>query len=200
MKAKDVLKILDISRSTLFNYVRDGKITGTLLDNGYYDYDENSVYKLIKKDPRINVIYARVSTNKQKNDLNNQILSINNYCKSNNISIDKIYSDIHSGMDLDRHDFNKLINDVINHKIKNIYISYKDRLTRLSFKTIQDLFLKFNTNIIVINQNYDKCNDNEIFEELMSIMHIFTTTMYSNRRKNKINIFKNDIDNFLSKD
>jgi len=200
MKAKDVLKILDISRSTLFNYVRDGKIIGTLLDNGYYDYDENSVYKLIKKDPRINVIYARVSTNKQKNDLNNQIVSINNYCKSNNISIDKIYSDIHSGMDLDRHDFNKLINDVINHKIKNIYISYKDRLTRLSFKTIQDLFLKFNTNIIVINQNYDKCNDNEIFEELMSIMHIFSTTMYSNRKKNKINIFKNDIENFLSSD
>jgi putative resolvase len=64
MKARDVLKILDISRSTLFNYVRDGKIIGTLLDNGYYDYDENSVYKLIKKDPRINVIYARVSTNK----------------------------------------------------------------------------------------------------------------------------------------
>jgi predicted site-specific integrase-resolvase len=200
MKARDVLKILDISRSTLFNYVRDGKIIGTLLDNGYYDYDENSVYKLIKKDPRINVIYARVSTNKQKQDLNNQILSINNYCKDNNIEIEKIYSDIHSGMDLDRHDLNKLINDVINHKIKNIYISYKDRLTRLSFKTLQDLFIKFNTKIIIINQNCDKCNDNEIFEELMSIMHIFSTTMYSNRRKNKINIFKNDIENFLSND
>lgn len=200
MKAKDVLKILDISRSTLFNYVRDGKIIGTLLDNGYYDYDENSVYKLIKKDPRINVIYARVSTNKQKNDLNNQILSINNYCNNNNIIINKIFSDIHSGMDLDRHDLNKLIDDVINNRIKNIYISYKDRLTRLSFKTIQDLFIKFNTNIIIINQNCDKCNDNEIFEELMSIMHIFTTTMYSNRRKNKINIFKSDIENFISSD
>jgi predicted site-specific integrase-resolvase len=100
-------------------------------------------------------------------------------------------------MDIDRHDLNKLIYDVINHRIKNIYISYKDWLTRLSFKTIQDLFLKFNTNIIIINQNSDKCNDNEIFEELM---HIFTTTMYSNRRKNKINIFKNDIENFISND
>ena len=200
MKAKDVFKLLDISRTTLYNYTRDGKINVTLLDNGYYDYDEVSVYKLIKKDPRINIIYFRVSTYKQKNDLITQINNIKNYCDNNNIIINNTYSDIHSGLDLDRTDFNKLINEVINNNIKNIYISYKDRLTRLSFKTIQSLFNKFGTNIIVINDNCDNCNDNEIFEELISLMHIFSTTMYSNRRKNKINIYKNDIENFITSD
>ena len=66
MKAKEVLKLLKISRATLFNYTRDGKLKVTKLDNGYYDYDEESVFKVIKKDSRINVIYARVSTYKQK--------------------------------------------------------------------------------------------------------------------------------------
>ena len=200
MKAKDVLKLLNISRSTLYNYTKNGKINVKLLDNGYYDYDEVSVYQILKKDPKINVIYARVSTYKQKNDLRNQINNITTYCNNNNITIDNVLSDIHSGLDFERPNFNKLINDVINNNIRNIYISHKDRLTRLSFKTIQSLFNKFGTNIIIINDTHNNSNDNEIFEELISLMHIFSTSMYSNRRINKINIFKNDIENFISSD
>lgn len=198
MKAKEVMKLLKICRSTLYNYTKGGIIKGTLLDNGYYDYDEKSVFKMIKKDSRINVIYGRVSTYKQKNDLERQIDSIQIYCKNNNIHISNIYSDISSGIDLDRNNLNKLIDDVINLNIKNIYISHRDRLTRLSFRTLQELFSKFGTNIIIINNNSNESNDNEIFEELISLMHIFSTTMYSNRRKNKVNIYKNDIENFIS--
>jgi len=203
MKAKEVMKLLDISRTTLFNYTRDGKIKVIKLDNGYYDYNEESVFKIIKKDSRINIIYSRVSTYKQKTDLENQINKINIYCKSKNIPIGKTYSDINSGLDLDRTGFNSLMDDVINLKIKNIYITHKDRLTRMSFKTIKHLFSKYGANIIIISNNSQTSNisnDNEIFEELISLMHIFSTTMYSNRRKNKINIFKTDIENFISSD
>jgi len=203
MKAKEVMKLLDISRTTLFNYTRDGKIKVIKLDNGYYDYNEESVFKIIKKDSRINIIYSRVSTYKQKTDLENQINKINIYCQSKNIPIGKTYSDINSGLDLDRTGFNSLMDDVINLKIKNIYITHKDRLTRMSFKTIKHLFSKYGANIIIISNNSQTSNisnDNEIFEELISLMHIFSTTMYSNRRKNKINIFKTDIENFISSD
>ena len=198
MKAKDVMKLLDICRSTLYNYTKDGLIKATLLDNGYYDYDEESVLKFMKKDNRSNVIYARVSTYKQKNDLQTQINKIQKYCKNNNILVDNVFSEISSGIDLDRNEFNNLMNDVFNHKIKNIYISHRDRLTRLSFKTIETIFQKFNTKIIIINEDNNENNDHEIFEELISLMHIFSTTMYSNRRKNKINIYKQDIENFIS--
>ena len=94
MKAKEVLKLLDIHRMTLYNYVKSGIISVTKLDNGTYDYDENSVFKLMKKDSRINVLYARVSTYKQKQDLNNQINRLKTFCKESNISYDKIYSEI----------------------------------------------------------------------------------------------------------
>jgi len=201
MKAKEVMKLLKISRGTLHNYTKDGILKVTKLDNGYYDYDESSVFKIIKKDARINVIYSRVSTNKQKIDLENQINKISNYCNDNNIQIDTVYSDINSGLNFDRSSFNKLLDDVIELKIKNIYITHKDRLTRLSFNTIKHLFNKFGTNIIEITNNKqsgNNSNDNEIFEELISLMHIFSTTMYSNRRKNKINIYKHDIENFIS--
>jgi putative resolvase len=198
MKARDVLKLMGICRATLYNYVKLGLIKTTVLSNGYYDYDEHSVLQFIKKDNRYNVIYARVSTYKQKNDLNTQVNNITNFCKTNKININKIYQEISSGIDLDRTEFSELMNDVFNYKINKIYISHRDRLTRLSFKTIESIFNKFNTQIIVINDTNHESNDHEIFEELISLMHIFSTTMYSNRRKNKINIYKQDIENFIS--
>ena len=148
MKAKEVMKLLNICRTTLYNYTKDNVIKTTKLSNGYYDYDEQSVLKFIKKDNRINVLYARVSTYKQKNDLSNQIEKLQTYCTNNNINIEYTYSEIASGIDLDRTELSKLLDDVFTHKIKNIYISNKDRLTRLSFKTLETLLKKFNTNII----------------------------------------------------
>ena len=197
MKAKDVMNLLNISRSTLYLYHRDGKIKGKKLDNGYYDYDKQSILKLMKSDTRNDVIYSRVSTYKQKKGLQIQIDKIKKYCKNNNISISNIYSDISSGLNFDRQDFSKLLDDVINYKVKNIYISNNDRLTRLSFKTIKELFLKYDVNIITIQDKHSEDNDNEIFEELISLMHIFSTTLYSKRRQNKINIYKSDIENFI---
>lgn len=200
MKAKQVMKVLNISRTTLYNYTKNNTLKSVRLDNGYYDYDENSVFAFLKKDSRINVIYSRVSTYKQKNDLTKQTNNIQKFCNDNNIKIDKIYSEIASGIDLDRPQISQLIDDVIQLKIKNIYISNKDRLTRLSFRTIEALFSKYNTKIITISGEFNKSNDTEIFEELISLMHIFSTSMYSNRRINKTNIFKQDIENFISSD
>lgn len=70
MKAAEVLNLLRISRHTLTNYVKQGYLKVTTLPNGRYDYNEKSVYKFLIRDiPRKNVIYARVSTSKQKKDL-----------------------------------------------------------------------------------------------------------------------------------
>jgi len=66
-------------------------------------------------------------------------------------------------------------------------ISDKDILTRLSFKTIKYLFEKFGTKIIVVSSKYDnKYSNNEIFEEIISLMHILFTQMYSNKRKQRL--------------
>jgi len=200
MRAKEVMKILNICRTTLYKYAKDGTIKNVQLDNGYFDYDEKSVYSLLKQDERKEVIYARVSTYKQKNDLVTQINKIQTYCSENNIRVDQIYSEVSSGLDLDRTEFSKLLDDIFEYKIKTVYISNRDRLTRLSFRTLEAICKRFNTKIFIINQISNHSNDNEIFEELISLMHIFSTTMYSNRRKNKINIYKQDIENFINED
>ena len=74
IQAKEVLNLLEISKQTLTKYVKEGIIKTELLPNGRYAYDTDSVYAFLNKNvKRKTYIYARVSTSKQKPDLDNQI-------------------------------------------------------------------------------------------------------------------------------
>lgn len=192
MKAYKVLKILKITRPTLSSYVKKGKIKTTTNPNGFYDYDDDSVYNLIGVKNRDVVVYGRVSTQKQKDSLNTQINDIVSYANSNGYNVTKIYKDIASGLHFDRKEFKLLLNDVINHKIKIVIISHKDRLSRISFDMWKELFNEFNCSIIVINDVED--DDKGIFADIISLLHCFAMKMYSKRRKRKIEIIKEDLE------
>lgn len=74
MRSKEVLELLQITRPTLTKYVKTDLIKTITLPNGRYDYNKNSVYKIFNKGvDRKTYLYVRVSTPKQKNDLENQI-------------------------------------------------------------------------------------------------------------------------------
>lgn len=184
MKSNEVLKLLKISRVTLCKYVKNGKIRVEKEPNGYYKYNDEDVYKILGKgdDGRLNVIYARVSTAKQKQDLENQVANNIAYLNSQGIKVDKIYSDIKSGMSLDRKGFMELLSDVMDYKIKSVYISYKDRLARLSYELVTKLFNDYGTTIEIINNCESKSLEQELFEDIMQTIHSFSMKMYSKRR------------------
>lgn len=183
MKSKEVLKLLKVSRVTLSTYVRNGLLKVTLLPNGFYDYHADSVYSFLGKNIRYNIIYARVSTYKQKSDLKRQINKLIKYCDTNDIVYEDIFSEISSGIDLDRPEFSKILELIFDNKIDILYITYKDRLTRLSYKTLESVFNKFGTKIVPIYQKDDE-DYGELFDEITSLMHYFSTKKYSGR-KNK---------------
>ncbi len=183
MKSKEVLKILKISRVTLWKYVKSGKIRVKQVPNGYYIYNDSDVYSLAGiEDGRLNVVYARVSTQKQKQDLQNQIENCISFINAKGISVDSIYSDIKSGMSLDRKGFMELLNAVMAFKIKAVYISYKDRLARLSYELVEKLFSDYGTKIVIINQCESISLEQELFEDIMQTIHSFSMKMYSKRR------------------
>src|SRR5574344_1120842 len=130
MKAKDVLALLGIARETLSRLVSIGTIKARKLDNGRYIYDKESVYKYLGTNiDKHNIIYGRVSTSKQKKDLENQIQNLTNYCMNNGIQIHNVYKDISSGINFDkRKSLLLLIDEVMKGNVATIYITYKDRL------------------------------------------------------------------------
>jgi putative resolvase len=195
MKANEVLKKLNITRPTLSSYVKKGLIQVSKLPNGQYDYQEDSIYKFLNRNlDRQNVIYTRVSTSNQKKDLENQKDTIYKFCKNNGIKIDNSYSDISSGMNYDRKEFNKLMEDVLSYKIDTIYISYKDRFGRIAFDTIEKLFNSYGTRIVSISDiGTQKDTEKEFIDELVSMIHSFSMKMYSNRRKKKLELISKDL-------
>lgn len=142
MKASEVLRLLRITRQTLTRYVKQGRIKVETMPNGYYDYDAESVYALLNKDvKRKTYIYARVSTSKQKADLENQIESLKQFCFSAGYTISDIFSDIASGISFEkRKDFFKMIDDIIDNRVERVVITYKDRLSRVGFDLFYYLF------------------------------------------------------------
>ncbi len=196
MKSKEVLNLLKITRTTLTSYVKTGKIKTVKMANGYYEYDDNSIYQFLGYNDRFDIAYARVSTYKQKNDLENQIHNILNFTSSKNITINQIFKEVASGIDLERKEFLKILDLVKQNKVNRIFITYKDRLTRLSFSIIEQLFNSFGTTIIIINSPTQSGlleDENEILEDIISLIHILSTKMYSNRRIRKLNIVIEDL-------
>lgn len=197
MKANEVLKILKVTRPTLTKYVKDGRLKVTLLSNGFYDYDEDSVFSLAKiSTNRKCVVYARVSTQKQKKDLENQISVITEYANKNGYQVDKVYSDIASGLNYDRKSFKEMLNEIIERRIKCVFIKDKDRLTRVSFEMWKQLFKNFNCELIVINETQNnEYEEKEIFADIISLVHCFAMRMYSQRRKKKMILVEEDLQN-----
>lgn len=189
MKAKEVLELLQITRPTLTKYVKEGLIEVTTLPNGRYDYSKESVYKIFNKGvQRKTYIYARVSTTKQKKDLENQIDMLKQFCFSNGYEVSKVYSDIASGISFEkRKDFFKMLDDIISGKVERVIISYKDRLSRVGYELFYYLFKKYNCEIIVMSEvGSKKLDSEEIFEEIISLLHCYSMRLYSKRKGQKI--------------
>jgi len=192
MKAKEVKKILGITQNTINNYVKKGIIRYTEVNPFHYIYNDDDVYRLsgkYKGNPnRYNITYSRVSLPKQKNDLLSQKQRLYNFVLSSGLTLEKEISDIKSGMNFkDRDGLNLIISEVIENKIDTIFVENKDRLARFGFELLEKIFESFGTKIVVISNAENTTYEQELTQDLISIIHHFSMKSYSNRRKlNKI--------------
>lgn len=193
MKANEVMRLLNIkSRNTLSKYVKEGLIKVRINPKGRYIYEDDSVYQFIglkkEKKDKINISYSRVSTSAQKNQLKDQTKRIYESCISKGIQLDLQLEDIKSGMSSDRKAFQELIQKVIKGEVDLVVVENKDRLIRFNFDLLESIFKYFGTRIVVLNDTLDnKSYEQELTDDLISIIHYFSMKSYSHRRKlNKI--------------
>ena len=189
MTAKEVLRILQITRPTLTKYVKEGMLKVTVKGNGRYDYDADSVYKMLNKEiERKTYLYARVSTSKQKKDLESQVQLLKNFCFQNGYIIHGVYQDVASGISFDkRKQFFEMLDDILAGKVNRVIITYKDRISRVGFELFTYLFEKYGCEIIVISEiGSEKLDSQEIVEEIVNLLHCYSMNLYSNRKAKKI--------------
>lgn len=132
-------------------------------------------------DTRKNVIYARVSSAGQKDDLKNQVEFLKTYCNANGVIINDVITDIESGLNYNRKKWNVLLDEVISGKINKIYIAFPDRFIRFGFDWFKQFCEKFDTKIIVVN-NEKHSPEQELTEDLINIIHVFSCSSYGIRK------------------
>ena len=188
MKAKEVLQILRVTRPTLTKYVREGLVKVTVKSNGQYDYDTDSVYQVLNKETeRKTYVYARVSTLRQKAELENQVQLLKTFCFQNGYVLNGVYRDIARGISFEkRTEFFELLDEVLAGKVKRVVITYKDRLSRVGFELFSHLFAKYGCELIVMSEaGSTKLDSEEIFEDIVSLLDCYSMKFYS-KHKNKV--------------
>ncbi len=168
-----------------------GKIRYTVLPTKFYDYNDEDVYKLLNRDvKRKTFLYARVSTSKQKKDLEDQIEQLKQWCFMNGFTINAIYSDIASGISFEkRKGFFEMLDEIIQYKVEKVILTYKDRLSRVGFELFKFLFERFGTQIVVISEvGNTKLDSEEVFEEIASMLHCYSMKLYSKRKNHSIEV------------
>ena len=189
-KPKDFAELFGVSVKTLQRWDRDGilKANRTPTNRRYYTYDQYLQFKGIQteNDIRDTVIYARVSTRNQKDDLQNQVEFLKQFCNAKGIIVNQCIEDFGSGLNYNRKKWNRLLDEVMANKIKTIVISNKDRFIRFGYDWFEKFCEKFNTKIIIVNNETLSPNE-ELVQDIISILHVFSCRLYGLRKyKNQI--------------
>lgn len=193
MKAKQAKEFYDISYVTLREWARSGRIPIEMLPSGRINYLPKKSEPLSVRNKTI--IYSRVSTNIQKENLFRQTERLKTFCSSRGLIIDDIYEEIGSALNYNRRLYLKLLEAVLNKKVTTIVIEYKDRLLRVGFEEFQYICNHNNVELIVVdNSEITKSYTQEITEDLVSIIHHYSMRLYSSRKRKKIVEVLNDND------
>lgn len=198
-KPKEIKTLLGLSLTTIQNMTKDGRLTDVRTDTNRRLITRDSLIAyldnvglLVDDDNRIDVIYARVSTHKQKQrgDLDRQIQTVTNFVIDKNPKSLQVITDVGSGLNDNRKGLSKLISLIQNKQVNRVFIAHKDRLTRFGFNYLKAITDFHNTQIIVISsQVEDKSISEELAEDIISIIHSFSGKMYGLRHviKERIN-------------
>ncbi|HKM05302.1 MAG TPA: IS607 family transposase [Lachnospiraceae bacterium] len=151
----------------------------------YYSQEQLNHFlgiKGIKTKTKKVIGYCRVSSQKQKDDLDRQIENVKTYMIAKGYSFEVI-TDIGSGINYNKKGLNQLIDMITNSEVEKIVILYKDRLLRFGFEIIENLCNKYGTTIEIID-NTEKTEDQELVEDLIQIITVFSCRLQG-RRANK---------------
>jgi len=177
LQPKEVCQKLGISYRTLQSYVKKGYIKPVILQSGKWRFKEEDVERLmgiVRK--RKVVLYARVSSNTQKDDLVNQV----KYLEENVKDYDQVITDVGSGLNMKRKGFLKLLRMILNNEVSKVVVAYPDRLVRFGFEIIEEVCKAHNCEIVVLNRE-DKTPEQELIEDLISILVSFSEKLQGMR-------------------
>ncbi|CEJ47731.1 Putative site-specific integrase-resolvase [Umezakia ovalisporum] len=173
---------LGVSTKTLERWLEAGKIEGIFTQGGQRRYNLDSVIPVRRGNPadeRATLLYARVSSRGQKNDLSEQIEFL-----AARYPDAEIITDIGSGLNFKRKGLQTLLDRVLTNTCKLVVIAHKDRLCRFGFDIVSWICARQQTEILVLNQT-NLSPEREMVEDILAIIQVFSCRLYGLRKYKK---------------
>lgn len=187
---KKASEFLSVSKETLRRWEKEGKITSQRTEGKHRRYDVSVLKNMIDSTNVLNKLvvgYCRVSSKKQEGDLQRQINTVESYCSSRGYQF-KIISDIGSGLNYKKKGLLELIDLIQNRQISKIVVNYKDRLVRFGIEMLEYLCKINFVDIEIINHTEDKNYNEELVEDVLSIITVYSAKLYGQRSHKQLKI------------
>ena len=198
-------KLVGVTAQTLRNYDNNNTFKPAIITpkghrlytkeqlNQFYALKVGSIKQLIDDEKqRLNIGYVRVSSRKQKDDLQRQYNLMEQYLLSLGKPF-KIIKSIGSGINYNNPALEILINEIISENVNKVFVLYKDRLVRFGFDLIKLIAKQYNVEIEVINE-YNNTDEEELVADLIQIINVFSQKL-NGKRKYKVNKAKELLQN-----
>jgi putative resolvase len=186
VKIGKAANVLGVSLQTLRRWETLGSLLPDRKTPGgtrYYDLDK--LLGLKSSDSVKTIAYARVSSHDQKQDLARQVKLLEAYCASHGWNYEVI-QDLGSGMIYSKKGLRRLLELILDRKIKRLVLTHKDRLLRFGAELIFTLCETRQVEVVLINQGEDISFEEELARDVLEIITVFSARLYGARsHKNK---------------
>jgi len=175
-------KMIGVSPDTLRNWEKKKKLIPLRTEGNQrrYTIEQYNHIMQIKENKRISIGYCRVSAKHQKDDLERQINLMELFIASRGEEFE-IISDIGSGINYNKKGLEKLLALISQNRVDKLYLLHKDRLVRFGFELIETICKLHNTEIVTITKDDTKTDEQEMIEDIMNIIHVFSCRMNGKR-------------------
>ena len=182
-------KYLGFKVKTLQKWDREGRlIPAYRTKTNRRVYTQNQLDEFIglqTRDIRTRVIaYCRVSSIAQKPDLVNQLEILKEYCSKTGLSEVEFISEVGGGLNFERKKFLEIMDAVERYEVKMLIIAHKDRLARFGFEYFRHFLSKHKCELVILNDE-KMSPEQEMVEDLMTIIHCFSSRLYGLRNYRK---------------
>lgn len=184
MRPHEFAKRLGVTVKTLHRWDASGKLKAkrTPSHHRYYTEDDLAVARGLQtsQSHRQVIVYCRVSSAKQKVELENQRTALESFCLARGLPVDEYIQEIGGGLNFKRRQFLRLVIDAIEGRVDTIVIAHKDRLCRFAFDLVETLVNRVGGKIVVANQEH-LSPQQELVEDMLAIIHCFSCRIYGSR-------------------
>jgi len=190
MSTGQAAKRLGVSVKTLQRWEREGRLIPVArTDSNRRLYTETQLREFIgwqqtPERPTRLVAYCRVSSAAQKPDLANQRRVLEEFVVARGLANVEFIEEVGGGLNFKRKRFLTLMDEIGRREIDTLILAHRDRLTRFGFDWFEHYAKTHGCEILVLNQER-LSPEQEMVQDLMTIVHCFSSRLYGLRHYRK---------------